>query len=118
MKIIFVLPILLVAVASSSLEYGEEWDLWKAQHGKWYQSLGEERERHRVWLTNREYIEQHNANADYHGYTLALNHFGDLVQYNCCNCHVLVYVVLTISCMKYATLCPASGLFSNIIIIS
>ena len=79
MEIVYVLSILLVAVASSTLDHRDEWNVWKIRHGKWYSSLGEEMERQRVWLANRENIEKHNANADYHGYTLALNHFGDLV---------------------------------------
>ena len=77
------LSVLLVAVASSSssLDITEEWHSWKAQHRKSYGSQGEELERHLVWLSNREYINAHNENADQHGYTLALNHFGDLVKH-------------------------------------
>ena len=94
MEIVYVLSILLLAVASSSLDHNNEWKLWKTRHGKWYSSMDEEMERQRVWLANREYIEKHNANADSHGYTLALNHFGDLVygmQMSCYN-----YVALSI----------------------
>ena len=79
MGLLWVLSILLGLAASTSLENAEEWQMWKAQHGKWYLSWGEEMERHRVWLTNREFIENHNKKADVHGYSLALNHFGDLV---------------------------------------
>ena len=95
MEIVYVLSILSVAVASSSLDRKYEWKLWKTQHRKLYASLGEEMGRQRVWLANREYIEKHNANADYHGYTLALNHFGDLVygmQILCYNTTLRKYV--------------------------
>ena len=79
MCLVWVLSILLGLAASSSLEFADEWQVWKSQHGKWYGSVGKEVERHKVWLQNREFIERHNKNSDIHGYTLALNHFGDLV---------------------------------------
>lgn len=79
MGLLWVLSVLLALAASSHLEFAEEWHQWKSQHGKWYQSPGEELVRHRVWLENREYIQNHNKNVDLHGYSLALNHFGDLV---------------------------------------
>jgi cathepsin L len=59
----------------------EEWELWKTQHRKSYAHRVEELDRHLVWASNRKYIEEHNANADLLGYTLAMNHFGDLVRY-------------------------------------
>ena len=57
----------------------EEWQLWKSQHGKSYAHRAEELERHLIWASNRKYIEEHNTNAIF-GYTLAMNHFGDLVS--------------------------------------
>ena len=60
-------------------ELKEEWNLWKTQHGKHYESEYVELERHLVWLSNKEYIEHHNANADVLGFKLAMNHHGDLV---------------------------------------
>lgn len=59
----------------------EEWELWQTQHGKSYTHRVEELERHLIWASNRKYIEEHNANADLLGYTLAMNHFGDLVRW-------------------------------------
>ena len=59
----------------------EEWELWKTQHGKSYAHKVEELERHLIWVSNRKYIEEHNVNADLLGYTLAMNHFGDLVRW-------------------------------------
>ena len=76
--LLYLLSILL-GVIVGSIEFPEKWHLWKTEHGKHYPSLEEEGERHRVWLSNRDYIERHNTNADHHGYSLALNHFGDLV---------------------------------------
>lgn len=62
-------------------QFVEEWHLWKSQHSKSYVSEREELERHLVWLSNREYILQHNANyrEGVLGFKLALNRFADLV---------------------------------------
>lgn len=67
------------ARADFNSELLEEWEQWKSQHGKSYGHQTEELERHVTWASNRKYIQEHNANADIFGYTLAMNHFGDLV---------------------------------------
>ena len=76
--------VLLLGLASISLafsyEFVEEWHLWKGQHQKSYMSELEELERHTIWLSNKKYIEEHNARSDEFGYTLAMNHFGDFVS--------------------------------------
>lgn len=69
-----------VATAQINLQHSEEWLQWKSQHGKNYDSQRHELERHLVWLSNREYINAHNKNADIFGFTLAMNHFGDMVR--------------------------------------
>ena len=61
-------------------ELPHEWHMWKAEHGKLYQSLGEELQRHMVWHNNMKMIERHNAESATHGYTLKMNHLGDLVS--------------------------------------
>ena len=61
-------------------EFVEEWKLWKNQHVKSYESELEDLDRHLVWLSNKKFIELHNANSHVFGYTLAMNHFGDLVR--------------------------------------
>ena len=58
----------------------EEWSAWKVVHGKEYGSLKEETERSYVWLDNKRFIDEHNCEADIHGYTLRMNHFGDMVS--------------------------------------
>ena len=72
----------LLAVVTCEVQYQhpEEWQLWKTEHGKSYESQREELERHLVWLSNREYINAHNANSDVFGFTLSMNHFGDIVS--------------------------------------
>ena len=57
-----------------------EWQLWKTEHGKSYESQREELERHLVWLSNREYINAHNENKAKFGFTLSMNQFGDRVS--------------------------------------
>ena len=76
----FVLSFLAVAVASVEYQYSKEWQLWKGEHNKSYQSEAEDIKRHSVWLTNKEYIDLHNSNADIFGYILAMNEFGDMVR--------------------------------------
>ena len=79
---LLVLALLATAVSTAqiSLQHPEEWLQWKSQHGKSYDSQRHELERHLVWLSNREYINAHNKNADIFGFTLAMNHFGDMVR--------------------------------------
>ena len=62
------------------LELSEEWEQWQTEHGKMYLDVREMVERHIVWASNREYIDQHNKNALLLGYSLRMNQFGDLVK--------------------------------------
>ncbi|CAI8032372.1 Silicatein [Geodia barretti] len=83
MKMLSVLVFcVLLAVVRCEVQYQhpEEWDLWKTEHGKSYESQREELERHIVWLSNREYINAHNKNSHIFGYTLAMNHLGDITE--------------------------------------
>ena len=80
MRLLVFLSVVALAAAAAKFEFLEEWEMWKEQHGKGYQSEREELERHLVWLSNKKYIDQHNVNADFFGFTLAMNHFGDLVS--------------------------------------
>ena len=68
----------------AKFELVEEWTVWKDNHGKNYESEKVELERHIVWLSNKEYIDQHNANAHIFGFTLALNNMGDMVSEHIC----------------------------------
>ena len=58
-----------------------EWHTWKAEHGKLYHSPEEEVWRHTVWQNNMKMIQRHNAESMTHGYTLKMNHLGDLVSH-------------------------------------
>ena len=78
---VIVCSVLLGAVCCEvQYQHPEEWQLWKTEHGKSYGSQREELERHLVWLANREYINAHNDNAHILGFTLAMNHLGDIVR--------------------------------------
>lgn len=76
-------PLTVLADSSGEIivhELPREWHMWKAEHGKLYQSLEEEMWRHTVWLNNMKIIQRHNAESVTHGYTLKMNHLGDLVS--------------------------------------
>ena len=77
MKAIVALMCLAVA---SAVEYSADWQEWKDLHGKTYECEHEELARYTVYVANKAYIEEHNKNADAHGYTLKMNEFGDLVR--------------------------------------
>ena len=66
----------------SHIQFSQEWHLWKGQHRKEYSSLREELGKHLVWLSNQEYINQHNKYSDVFGYSLKMNQFGDMVSYS------------------------------------
>ena len=80
MQVAIILALIALAAAEVQFQHPEEWQLWKSQHGKSYQSQGEELERHLIWLANREYISGHNYNAHIFGFILAMNHLGDIVS--------------------------------------
>ena len=63
-----------------SAPFHKEWLLWKKEHDKAYPHREEESKRHNIWLENKKYIEEHNQEAHIHGFTLKMNHLGDLVN--------------------------------------
>ncbi len=65
---------------SGHYKYASEWLSWKTTHSKNYDSKLEDLERHIIWLGNKKYIDQHNANSHVFGFTLGMNHLGDLVS--------------------------------------
>jgi cathepsin L len=90
MKFIAVLLLfVLCACFCSALTFHNEWELWKIEHSKVYSCDEEEMDRRAIWLANKKYIEKHNKQSHKHGFTLKMNHFGDLTtreyrsQYYC-----------------------------------
>lgn len=61
-------------------ELPPEWHAWKYEHGKSYGTFDEEMWRHAVWQTNMKLINKHNEEEESHGFTLKMNHLGDLVS--------------------------------------
>ena len=76
------LPSLMAIVSCqySNHQVAKEWQLWKTEHKKSYESQGEELERYLVWLSNREYVMTHNENLETFRFTLTMNHFADKVR--------------------------------------
>lgn len=78
---------LLVAVDSLALSYKdvvfEEWNAFKQRHNKRYADQSEENFRLKVFMENKHKIAKHNQKAanGLKGYTLAMNHFGDLLHH-------------------------------------
>lgn len=62
-----------------SAPFHKQWHLWKREHSKKYPNESEETVRHSIWLANKRYINEHNKEEHKHGYTLKMNHLGDLV---------------------------------------
>ena len=44
-----------------------------------YSSDEEELQRHMIWEANKNYVDNHNQNAEVFGFTLAMNKFADMV---------------------------------------
>lgn len=80
MRAVILLSLAAIAAAQRSYQLEEEWRLWKILHERTYQSELEELERHLIWLSNMEYVKRHNEHAKFFGFTLAMNHFGDMVS--------------------------------------
>ena len=59
----------------------EEWNEFKAFHGKAYSTSVEEEFRKKIYLENKLKIAQHNqlAQEGHHSYFLKMNHFGDFL---------------------------------------
>lgn len=105
-----------LSCASSSLQprfqYLEEWNAWKSTHGKSYESERDEVEKHIVWMSNKEYIDQHNANSHIFGFNLDLNHLGDMVSamvvvvvdFGCCVIVIAVWLTFDVCADWYGIL--------------
>jgi len=77
------LSLALVACAfAAELSVLQQWEAFKAEHGKSYASHQEELYRLQVWNSNAEYVARHNAEADSgkHTFWLAMNRFADLTS--------------------------------------
>lgn len=73
MGFLLLFSLISLTTAAAQFKYLKEWNMWKVEHSKNYQSEREEVEKHLVWLSNKAYIDTHNANADIFGFTLMMN---------------------------------------------
>ena len=80
MRAVILFSLAAIAAAQPNYQLEQEWKVWKILHGRTYQSELEELERHLIWLSNVEYVNRHNEHAEFFGFTLAMNHFGDMVN--------------------------------------
>lgn len=64
------------------LEHQQEWEAYKHEHKKAYETSMEELARYEVWKTHREYVAKHNSEADkgIHSFWLAVNKYADLTN--------------------------------------
>lgn len=76
MHTIVLLSVALSVLYAQPLE--EQWQLWKKEHGKSYQTRSEEDSRWAVWLQNYESIKRHNGQNS--TFKLKLNQFADMVS--------------------------------------
>lgn len=63
----------------AGFQFAEEWELWKKTHSKTYKDDIEEFHRNRIWLKNKAYVDNHNANAHKFKFTVKMNKYADLV---------------------------------------
>jgi len=59
----------------------DEWELFKLKHLKKYENEVEERFRMKIYLENRHKIVKHNKDSHIHGFTLAMNKYGDMLPH-------------------------------------
>lgn len=69
-------------VRIGDLQYQNEWDAYKHEHKKAYETSKEELERYTIWKSHRELVLKHNSEADkgMHTYWLAINKYADLTN--------------------------------------
>lgn len=96
--VIFLISLLVITAAAAHFQHLEEWNTWKNDYEKSYISEREELERHIIWLSNKAYVEAHNANSHIFGYRVGINNLADMVccaMINCLFC-CLVYMLHSI----------------------
>ena len=72
----FITVLLLIGLVSAAVNDAEEWRLWKGKYGKTYRSIYEENKRQKIWLQNRDYVNEHNSMDS--SFQLEVNEFADM----------------------------------------
>ena len=92
MKLLLVLA--LVALAAAKFEYTQEFQDWKVKYNKVYETKETELERQIIWESNKKFVENHNANSDKFGFTVAMNEFADLVS----KINIILFIITFVGC--------------------
>lgn len=80
----FLIALVMVAAlaqaAKIELEFQKEWEAYKTEHKKAYETSGEDMARYYIWKSNLDVVTRHNSEADkgIHTYWLAMNKFADM----------------------------------------
>ena len=77
----FLLALALVVLVAAEFEFTQEFQGWKIKYNKVYETKEIEFARQVIWESNKKFVENHNANADKNGFTVAMNEFADLVSF-------------------------------------
>ena len=77
----FLLALALVVLVAAEFEFTQEFQEWKVKYNKVYETKEIEFARQVIWESNKKFVENHNANADKNGFTVAMNEFADLVSF-------------------------------------
>ena len=83
MRLLIAVTLAIAATTASATSFmdvvSEEWNLWKAEFERVYESATEEKFRMKIYMENKAYIARHNhrAHRGMHSYFLKMNHFGD-----------------------------------------
>ena len=80
MMLFSVLFLITLVSVKPDIVFHPHWSSWKTAHKRSYVTIHEEVIRHDTWLANKEYIDKHNDQSAIHGFTLKMNHLGDLVS--------------------------------------
>ena len=79
MKAVLCVLLALAAVATvHSFQFTAEWEQWKHDFARVYETAEEELHRHIIWEAHKVYVDEHNKISDKLGFTLAMNQFADL----------------------------------------
>ena len=112
-KVLLILAV--VALAAAKFQYTQEFHEWKVKHSKVYETEEVELARQIIWESNKKFVENHNANADKFGFTVAMNEFADLVSNAnqvfltfSCNCRMLLNF-LTFTMVFFPVLLPTTA---------
>lgn len=78
-----------VIAVVSAFEHQAQFDSWKQEHGKRYESSDIELHRQLIWESNKNYVDNHNKYAARRfGFTVEMNEFADMVSTRQAPCRI------------------------------